>query len=117
MFVTDTELSNLTAAKLLRLSYVLLSAAVVPLGLTLAVFADRFWPGCYPYWMPIVFLSAVGGVLAAIFWLLRLTWLFIANDPQPAPVFQPVLKVIYVRLAILIGFEVFSYYINYVVHR
>ncbi|QHV95680.1 hypothetical protein [Spirosoma endbachense] len=117
MFITDTELTNLTAAKLLLLSYVLLSAAVVPLGLTLAVFADRFWPGCYAYWIPIVFLSAVSGALAAIFWLLRLIWLFIAYDPQPAPVSQPALKVTYVSLAILIGFEVFSYYINYVVHR
>lgn len=117
MVVPDTELSNLTAAKLLRLSYVLLSAAVAYLGLTLAVYADRFWPGCYFYWIPIVFLSAVSGVLAAIFWLLRLIWLFMAYDPQPAPVFQPALKVIYVRLAILIGFELFSYYINYVVRR
>ena len=108
MSTTET-LTNLRAMKLLRLGYVLLSGAGAFLGLFVAVWADHFSPNTYPYWIPIVFLSFVSGMLTAVFWVLRLLWLFVACDPQPAPVSQRQLEVTFVCLAILISFELISY--------
>jgi hypothetical protein len=110
---TTERLTNLTAMKLLRLGYVLLSGAGAFLGVYVAVWADHFWPDTYVYWMPIVFLSLVGGMLTAVFWLLRLIWLFVAYDPQPVPVSYRQLEVTFVRVAILISFDLVSYFILY----
>ncbi|MVM35250.1 hypothetical protein GO755_34835 [Spirosoma sp. HMF4905] len=110
---TTERFTNLTAMKLLRLGYVLLSGAVSCLGLFVAVWADHFWPDTYPYWMPIVFLSFVSGMLTAVFWLLRLIWLFVAYDPQQVSVSHRKLEVTFVYLAILISFEIVSYIILY----
>lgn len=106
---TIERLTNLTAMKLLRLGYVLLSGA----GSFVAVWADHVSPNTYPYWIPIVFLSFVSGLLTAAFWLLRLLWLFIAYDPQRVSVSHPQLEVTFVCLAILISFELVSYFILY----
>ncbi len=99
--------------KLLRLGYVLLSGAGAFLGLFIAVWADHVWLGTYVYWIPIVFLSFVSGILTAVFWLLRLIWLFVAYDPQPIPVSDHKLEVTFVCLATLTSFELVSYFILY----
>lgn len=103
------KLTNLTAMKLLRLGYVLLSCAGAILGLFVAVWADYFSPNTYGYWIPIVFLSFVSGVLTAAYWLLRLLWLFVACNPRLAPVSQHQLDVAFNYLAIIASFELLSY--------
>ncbi len=99
--------------KLLRFGYVLLSVTVAYFGLALARLIYYLSPGDAFWFIPIVFLSEVGGALMTIFWLLRLTWLFVAYEPELAPVSQQKLKETFSWLTVLIAFEGISYYVTH----
>lgn len=109
---TNQGLTDLSGMKLLRFGYVLLSVAGADFGLALASLTEYVSPGDGVWFIIIVFLSAVGGVLAAVFWLLRLIWLFVANEPETVPVSLQKLKRVFSWLTILVGFEVIVYFIN-----
>ena len=110
---TSKEFTNLTAMKLLRLSYVLLAIAIADFWLALAGLIEHLSPGNGILFFPFIFLSAVGGVLTAVFWFLRLIWLFVAYKPDPEPVSQQKLKVTFFWLILLIAFEGISYYVTH----
>ena len=108
---TSIVLTDLNDTKLLRLGNLLLSITLVDLKLALASLLDYVSPGNGVWLLPLIPLSAVGGILMAVFWLLRLIWLFVANNPEPVPVSGQQLKVTFSWLMILAAFEGLTYYI------
>lgn len=107
-----TRLSDLSAMKLLWFGYILLSLTTIYTSFVLMIICGRIAPGHEGLFIPVVFFTAIGGLGAGLYRLIRLIWLFIANDPDTESVPPKKLRLTFMWLALLLVFDGSAHYLT-----